>query len=155
MNHVLRKTTRPFRRLSDTINKLPLVGKFAICPALFWAYTAPSQKQKLARISVALLLLAVLIFFHYVQMKLGWGLYTRSSLVAVRAVGMVYLTVNALVIYTHCVLSLRLMGLACRSYHYNNRYKRRLPSYTFAYFSLCMAVTFGGQAAFTLTNSLW
>lgn len=153
MSHVIRKTTRPLRRLSDYVNKLPLAGKLFIRPIMFLACAGPPN-QRIARASLALLLLAIMIYAHYSQMTMGWETYTRSSFIFTQTIGLAYATVNALVVYTHCVLSLRLIRMAWKSskYRKSKNYRLRLTPLTPMHTFLCFTITLGGQAVFLVSR---
>lgn len=153
MRRTFKKVTKPFRYISDAINKLPLAGKLAIKPTLFWAYKATTRKEKFIRISLALLLLIILIFFHYIQMESGWEIYIKTQVVVLQVIGITYAVVNAAVIYTQGVLSLRVLKIVSRS---PKRSPCRLhcKPYSFGYVMLCGVVTFGGQVIFGIAQVL-
>lgn len=152
MARVLRKATKPFRRLSDVINKLPLAGKLATKPILFWAYKATTWEEKLVRISLALLFLVFFIVFHYFQLEIGWEVYTKSSMIALQAIGIIYVVVNAAVIYTQGILSLRLLRVVVRSSQ-RNPCRLQYKPYSLGYAMLSLVATFGGQAVFATAKT--
>lgn len=150
MVHVLRTILRPFRHLSDMINKLPLSGKFFVRRILFWAYTS-TPDRKMRNTLLALLVLVALIFFHSSQMVMGWDLYSKTSLVFAQIVGITYGILNALVIYSHCILSIRLVGMARRSYQHCSYRRRQTSLRSTTYMLFCFVVTLGGQIVFLTT----
>ncbi|PIR97760.1 MAG: hypothetical protein COT89_03225 [Candidatus Colwellbacteria bacterium CG10_big_fil_rev_8_21_14_0_10_42_22] len=149
----VRMAVRPFRKLSDYINKLPLAGKLAIAPVVFRAYTAP-KGQRLSRFLMAVALLLVMIVGHYRQVLLGLELYTNGAPWA-QSIGLIYAAVNILVVYTQAVILIRVLARIRRLARMRNTTTRRTyKGFSPAHKVACFAVTLGGQIVFLLSQTI-
>lgn len=146
----LRKVAMPFRRLSDVINRLPLAGKLLLRPVLLSVYTAP-QSEKFHSIFIALVVLVLMIAGHYWQLILGWNVYIESHSILCKAIGLSFSIVNALVVYSQTILSLRVVWQIWSPPRRN--IIRWVPkSYSFEYQMFCLAITLAGQFIFALAR---
>ncbi len=148
MFSVLRETWKLLKRLSIFVNSLPLGGKLNIRKYLYSAYSG-SPEQRLTKSLFAIFILIVMILGHGVQVIMGLALMNKGVSLPVTLVGLSYMVVNAMVVYTQCILFIRLIIHLIR---FRNRgYSVINPKpYSFGYQLLCMVVTLGGQIVFGL-----
>lgn len=148
----VRRLSRPFRIVSDGINKLPFAGKVSLQPLIREIFSATPEKRNNS-IFHFLLLLALFFFGHGSQAWMGWQVFSSTASDLIRFLGAIYCLINCLVVYTHIVILIRVVILLRR----NNSHqlgKIAFKPYSVGYTFFCLLFTLLGQFAFIFVYML-